>query len=78
MDLKKLLKHPKYTETWTRAAINEQRQLFQDCGRNKDNSQCVEGTNACHLIWKSQVPKRKTTTFNRSVAGIRPEKADPY
>ena len=48
VDLTKLLEHLKYTETWTRVAANEYGQLFQDYGRNKDGSQCVEGTNACH------------------------------
>ena len=77
MNLKKLLKHPKYMETWTKAASNEYGRLFQGCGRNKDGSQRIVGTNACHWIEKSQVPKGKTATYNREVADIRPEKADP-
>ena len=48
MNLKKLLKHPKYMETWTKAAAKEYRRLFQGCGRNEDGSQCTKGTNACH------------------------------
>ena len=38
MDLKKLLKHPKYTETWTRAASNEYGRLSQGCGTKKDGT----------------------------------------
>ena len=64
MDLKKLLKHPKYTETWRRAASDEYGRLFQ-------------GKNACHWIKRNQVPKDKIATYNRSVADIRPEKAEP-
>ena len=77
MNLKKLLRHPKYTKTWTRAAANEYRRLSQRCGRNEDGSQRVEGTNACHWIRMSQELKGKTATYNRSVADIRPEKAEP-
>ena len=43
----------------------------------KDGSRHVEGTNACHWIKKSQVPKGKIATYNRSVEEIRPEKAEP-
>ena len=32
----------------------------------------------CHWIKKSQVPKRKIATYNRSVVDIRPEKAEPH
>ena len=38
MNLKKLMRHPKYTETWTRAAANEYGRLFQGYGRNKNGS----------------------------------------
>ena len=48
MNLKKLLKHPKYTEAWTLAAANEYGRLFQGCGRNKYGIQRAVGTNACH------------------------------
>ena len=48
VNLEKLLKHSKYTETWTRAASNEYGRLFQGCGRNEDGSQRVARTNACH------------------------------
>ena len=75
--MKKLLEHSKYTETWTRAAANKYRRLFQECGRNKDGSQCVAETNPCHWINKTQIPKGKTATYNRSVTNIRTEKADP-
>ena len=64
-------------ETLTRAAANEYGRLFQGCGRNKDGSQRVDGTNACHWIRKNQVPKGKTAMYNSSVADIRPEKAEP-
>ena len=77
MNLKKLLKHPKFTETQTKAASNEYGRLFQGCGRNKDGTQRVEGTNACHWIKKDQVPKGKTVTYSREVANIRPEKKEP-
>ena len=77
VNLKKLLRHPKYTETWTRAAANEYSRLFQGCGRNKDGSQQIEGTKACRWIKKSQVPKGKTATYNRSVTDTRPEKVEP-
>ena len=77
MNLEKLLKHPKYTETWTRAAANEYGRLFQGCRSNEDGSQRVVGTNACHWIQKNQVPKGKTVTYNREVVDIRPKKADP-
>ena len=77
MNLKKLLKHPKYTETWTRAAANKYGRLFQECGRNEDGSQRIEGTNACHWIRRNQVPKGKRVSYNIEVADICPEKADP-
>ena len=77
MNLKKLLKHPKYMEVWTRAAANEYGRLFQGCGRNDDGTQRVVGTNACHWIRKNQIPKGKTATYNQAVASVRPEKADP-
>ena len=70
------MRHPKYTETWTRAAANEYKRLFQGCGRNKDGSQRIEGTNTCHWIKRSQVPKVKSATYNQSVADIRPEKKE--
>ena len=45
MDFKILLKHPKYTETWSRTASNEYGRLFQSCGTTKDGTKQVEGTN---------------------------------
>ena len=48
MNLEKPLKHPKYTEMWTKAVANEYGRLFQGCGRNKDGTCRVEGTTACH------------------------------
>ena len=76
MDLKKLLTHPKFTETWPRTASNEYGRLFQGCGRNEDGTQQVEGIKACHWIRKSQVLKGEIATYNRTVADIRPEKAE--
>ena len=77
MDFKTPLKHPKYTEAWTLAAANEYGRLFQGCGRNKDGSERLKGTNACNWIKKSQAPKGKIAIYNRSVADIRPKKAEP-
>ena len=76
MELEKLLKYPKYTEVWTLAAANEYGRLFQGCGTNKDGTQCVVGTNACHRIKRIQVLKDKITTYNKSVVDIRLEKAE--
>ena len=70
MNLKRLLNHPKYMETWTRASANEFGRLFQGCGRNEDGSQRIEGTNACHWIRRNQVPKGKRVSYSRSVADI--------
>ena len=79
MDLKKLLKYPKYTETWTRATSNEYGRLFKGCGRKEDGTQRVEGTNVCHWIRKDQVLKgKKTGTYNRVAVDIRIEKKHPY
>ena len=36
MELRDLLKHPKYQETWTRACSNEFGRLFQSVGKNAD------------------------------------------
>ena len=52
LDLKELLNHPKYTETWTRAASNEYGRLFQGYGRKEYGTQHVERTNVCHWIRK--------------------------
>ena len=71
------MKHPKYTEALTLAAANAYGRLFQGCGRNENGSQSVVGTNACHWIKKSQVQKGKIAIYNRSVADIRPERAEP-
>ena len=74
MNLKRLLNHPKYMETWTQASANKFGRLFQGCGRNEDGSQRIKGTNACHWIRRNQVPKGKRVSYNRLVADIRPEK----
>ena len=74
MDLEKLLKHPKYIKTWTRAASNEFGKLFQGYGTTADGTKRVEGTNTCHCIRKDQVPKGKIATYNCSVANVMSEK----
>ena len=74
LDLKKLLKDQKYSETWSKAASNEYGRLFQGCGNNNDGSQRIVGTNTCHWIKKEQVPKNKTATYARTVVDIRPKK----
>ena len=76
IDLKKLLKHPKYTKTWTRAASNEYGRSFQSCRTTANATKRVEGTNTCHWIRKDQVSKGKIATYNCSVADVRPEKKD--
>ena len=68
------MKHPKYTQTWTRAAANEYGRLFHGCGNNEDGSQRIEGTNTCQWIKKQQVPKGKVVTYGREVADVIPEK----
>ena len=63
MDLKSLLKHPKYIDTWTKAAADEYGRLFQGIGKSDDGSkQRIEGTNTCHWIKKEQVPNNKRAT----------------
>ena len=74
--LQKLFKHPKYTETWSRAESNEYERLFQGCGTTKDGTKQVEGTNTCQYIRKDQILKDKITMYNRSVADVRPKKKD--
>jgi hypothetical protein len=54
-----LLKDPKHQETWSQAAANEYGRLLNGVGKNKDGTQRVKGTNTCHWIEKSQVPKSK-------------------
>ena len=61
MDLKKLLKDPKYIKIWSRSTSNEYGRLFQDCGRTEDGAQRIEGTNTYYWITKAQVPKIKIT-----------------
>jgi hypothetical protein len=58
-------------EDWSRAAANEFRRLFNGAGRNKDGIQRVIGTNTCHWIKRSQVPKGKKVTYARTVVAIR-------
>jgi hypothetical protein len=74
MEYRDLLKDPKHRETWSRAAANEFGRLFNGVGKNADGTQRVEGTNTCHWIKKSQVPKGKRVTYARTVVAVRPEK----
>jgi hypothetical protein len=74
MEYRDLLKDPKHRETWSRAAANEHGRLFNRVGKNADGTQRVKGTNACHWILKSQVPKGKRVTYARTVVAVRPKK----
>jgi hypothetical protein len=76
MEYKDLLKDPKYREDWSRAAANELGRLFNGVGKNKDGTQQVVGTNTCHWIKRSQVPRGKKVTYARTVVAIRTEKAE--
>ena len=72
-----LLKDKRHKETWSRAGSNEYSRLFQGVGKNKDGTQRVTGTNTCHWIPHSKVPKGKRVTYARTVVDICPEKDDP-
>jgi hypothetical protein len=63
MEYRDLLKDPKHREDWSRAAANEFSQLFNGAGKNKDGTQRVVGTNTCHWIKRSQVPRVKKVTY---------------
>jgi hypothetical protein len=76
MEYRDLLKDPKRRETWSRAAANEHRRLFNGVGNNADGTQRVEGTNTCRWIKKSQVPKGKRVTYARTVVAVRPKNAE--
>ena len=73
MEYKDLLNHDCYNETWSKAETNEYGRLFQGCGKNKDGTQQVEGTNTCHWIPQSKVPRRKKVTYATPVVDIQPE-----
>jgi hypothetical protein len=76
MEYKDLLKNPKHREDWSRAAANELGRLFNGAGKNKDGTQRVIGTNNCHWIRRSQVPKGKKVTYARTVVvAIRTKKS---
>jgi hypothetical protein len=75
MEYRDLLKDPKHREDWSRAGSDEFGRLFNGVGKNKDGTQRVVGTNTCHWIKQSQVPRGKKATYARSVVAIRPEKA---
>jgi hypothetical protein len=76
MEYRDLLKDPKHREDWSRAAANEFGRLFNGVGKNKDGTQRVVGTNTCHWIKQSQVPRGKKVTYARTVVAIRTEKAE--
>jgi hypothetical protein len=76
MEYKDLLKDPKYREDWSRAGANKFGRLFNGVGKNKDGTQRIVGTNTCHLIKRSQVPRGKKVTYARTVVAIRTEKAE--
>jgi hypothetical protein len=76
MEYKDLLKDPKYREDWSRAAANEFGHLFNGVGKNADGTQRIVGTNTCHWIRRSQVPRGKKVTYARTVVAIRTEKAE--
>jgi hypothetical protein len=76
MEYKDLLKDPKYREDWSRAAANEFGCLFNGVGKNADGTQRIVGTNTCHWIRRSQVPKGKKVTYARTVVAIRTENAE--
>jgi hypothetical protein len=50
--------------------------LFNGAGENKDGTQIVVGTNTCHWIKPSQVPRGKKVTYARTVVAIRTENAE--
>ena len=72
-----LIKDERHKETWNRAGANEYGRLFQGVGKNEDGTQRVKGTNTCHWIPRSKVPRGKKVTYARTVVDIRPEKEDP-
>jgi hypothetical protein len=59
MEYRDLLKDPKHRETRSRAAANEFGRLYIGLGKSTYDTQQVKGTNTCHWIKKSQVPKGK-------------------
>ena len=77
MEYRDLLKDPKHREDWSRAAANEFGRLFNGVGKNKDGTKRVVGTNTCHWIKRSQVPKGMKVTYARTVVAVRPEKSEP-
>lgn len=77
LEYRDLLKHKRYKDTWEKAGSNEYGRLFQGCGKKEDGSQQITGTNACHWIPRSQVPKNKKVTDARYIVDVRPEKEDP-
>jgi hypothetical protein len=76
MEYRDLLKDPKHREDWSRAGANEVGRLFNGVGKNKDGTQRIVGTNTCHWIKRSQVPRGKKVTYARTVVAIRTEKAE--
>ena len=77
LEYQELLKDPWYKDTWSRDGSNEYGRLFQGVGKNNNGTQHVKGTNTCHWIPRSRVPKGKKITYARMVVDICPKKADP-
>jgi hypothetical protein len=76
MEYRDLLKDPRHREDWSRAAANKFWRLLNGVGKNKDGTQQVVGTNTCHWIKRSQVPRGKKVTYAWTVVAIRTEKAE--
>ena len=62
---------------WEQAGCKEYGRLFQGYGKDENGSQKIKGTDTCHWINKTQVPKNKRTTYAQTVVDVRPEKEDP-
>jgi hypothetical protein len=76
MKYKDLLKDPKYRKDWSKAAANEFGRLFNGVGKSADGTQRVVGTNTCHWIRRSQVPRGKKVTYAPTIVAIRTEKEE--
>ena len=77
MEYRDLLKDERHSDTWAKAGANEYGRLFQGCGKKKDGKQRIKGTNTCHWIPRSKVPRGKKVTYARTVVYIRPEIDEP-
>lgn len=68
-----LLRHPKFKDTWGKAAADEFGRLAQGVGGR------LKGTDTIKFIRKSAVPpdRMKDVTYGKFECKVRPEKADP-